>query len=318
MAKNNDKSPRPLVEGIIQVCGENDTGKTTFALECGAAPERMCFIDDDVKGLATAAQVREANHSFGAYYDLALLRSGKREIQFHEACLDLINGIQPGQFDALVWDTWRQFENTCHPWVVAHARDFRASYSPMGIIKASEMANEAEAYEASILDRMQTLVPTVVLVTHLRDQYVGQVKSGNQIPASGKALNRVCRLRIWLRHNPNSPVPIGLVMKRIDVKRVTEFGLRTVSILPRKITPREDDASLWDTIGWYFDNPVGLRPLEVHEIPDEYELALLNGTMTADQRRMFDDMMRRGLLETAPSSSEETVMGGGGEIAAGV
>jgi len=34
-----------IMKGVIHVTGEHDTGKTTFALECGAQPEQICFFD---------------------------------------------------------------------------------------------------------------------------------------------------------------------------------------------------------------------------------------------------------------------------------
>jgi hypothetical protein len=54
-----------LVTGIIHVTGEPDVGKTTFALESGASPERTWFVDDDVKGQSTVGELLAAGYQFG-------------------------------------------------------------------------------------------------------------------------------------------------------------------------------------------------------------------------------------------------------------
>jgi len=288
-----------LINGIIHVTGEPDVGKTTFALECGADPSRICFFDSDVKGRATVGDLLETGVGF-TYHDLVALGKGLRQVEFHEACLDLIADIKPNQYDAIIWDTWTRFGKTCHPYVMAHLQDFRLRWAPMGTIKGAQQWQEARRYEAEILNRLQTLAPTVIVVTHLKDFYVAGRRSGKQVPACSKALVRVPRFRIWLRHNPVSPVPIGLVLKRLDRKIVTDDGLRTVSILPRKITPREGDRSLWDTIGWYFENPIGLRQPTPEETPDAFELSILDGTLTEEQKVTLQLMLKAGVGEEQP------------------
>ena len=69
-----------------------------------------------------------------------------------------------------------------------------------------------------------------------------------------------------------------------------------MSVLPRKITPRADDESLWDTIAYYFENPVGLRELRSDEIPNEYELSILNETLTKDQQKTMMAMLKAGVI----------------------
>lgn len=285
-----------LIQGIIHVTGEPDTGKTTFALECGAKPDRIWFLDDDVKGKATVQELQANGFEFGRYDDLTELAKGKRELEFHQVCLDLLAQVKPGQFDAIVWDTWTRFAKTCHPYVMANLAMFRQRWSPMGRIKGAEQWQEAHRYEAQLLNHLQTLAPTVIVVTHLKDFYLNDAKTGKQVPACSRTLVRVPRFRIWLRHNEHSPVPIGLVLKRLDKKIYTDRGLRTVSILPRKLMPADDHQSLWDTIAWYYDNPVGLREPLPAETPNEYELSILDGTLTADQKRTLHLMLQAGAV----------------------
>jgi len=295
----------PLITGLIHVTGEHDVGKTSFALECGADPSRICFFDSDVKGRSTVEQLRNAGVEFGAYHDLVKLDVGMRELEFHAACMKLIDGIQPGQYDAIIWDTWTRFAKTYHPYVLEHPSEFKLKWNPMGPIKGAQQWKEAQWYEAQTLNHLQTLAPIVIIVTHLKDFYLNDAKTGKQVPDASRTLARVPRFRIWLRHNPNSPVPIGLVLKRLDTKLSTPRGLRTVSILPRKIVPREDDASLWDTIGEYFENPVGLRKPTLEETPNEFELSILDGTLTTGQRHTLHLMLKANAVSQEEVESEE-------------
>ena len=291
---------KPLINGVIQATGEHDTGKTTFALECGAIPSRICFFDSDVKGRATIEQLLADGVEFGAYHDLTKLAEEKNELQFFDACMGLINRIEKDQFDAIIWDTWGRFGKCFHPYVVAHPSEFKKNWSPSGKIKGAEQWQEAQQYESRILNHLGELAPLVVIVSHLKDHYLNAAKTGKQIPASSRTFNRIPRFRIWLRHNPSSPVPIGLVLKRVDKKVfVPEKGLRTVSVLPRRIVPREGDESLWDTISWYFENPVGGREPKEDEIPNEFEMSILNGTLTREQQVTLALMLQAGVVESA-------------------
>jgi len=150
-----------------------------------------------------------------------------------------------------------------------------------------------------IINYLSTLAPTVILVTHLKALYIGQAAvPGKQVPANSNALDRTMRMRLWLRLNPSGrPVPIGLIMKRLDKKVKTDSGLRTENVLPRKIVPAESEHSLWDTIWRYWDNPMGDREPEVDELPNEYEMSILDGTLTKDQARTLTILAQSGLME---------------------
>lgn len=294
-----------LIQGIIHVTGEPDTGKTTFALECGAKPERIWFLDDDVKGRATVQELLANGFEFGRYDDLVALARGKRELEFHLACHDLMTQVEPGQFDAIVWDTWTRFAKTCHPYVVTNPAIFKQRWSPMGRIKGAQQWQEAHRYEAQILNHLQGLAPTVIVVTHLKDFYMNDAKTGKQVPACSRTLVRVPVMRVWLRHNEHSPVPVGLMLKRPSRRTVTERGLRTINMLPRKVTPQDGDRSLWDTIARYYDNPIDLREPFEWEMPTEYELSILDGTLTADQKRTLHLMLQAGAVSGDDGEPEE-------------
>lgn len=290
------------MRGIIHVTGGHDTGKTSFALECGASPDRICFVDDDVKGQGTVKQLAQAGIEFGSYHNFTLATKGKTELDIHKLGLGIIGNLKPSQYDAIIWDTWTRFAKTCHSAVQANPAKFRKYWSAMGRIKGAEQWQEAANYEAAIIAAMNDQIPLIILVTHLKDDYKNNVKTGRTVPAASRTLARVPNLRLWLCHNPNSPVPIALLLKRLDAKKMTDKGLRTVCITPRRIVPRPDDTSLWDAITRYLETPVGNRELTEEEQPNAAELSILDGTLTEDQKLAW----RVGLKE----SQHELDMGG--------
>lgn len=295
-----------LIKGVIHITGEPDSGKTTAALECGAHPRDIWFLDNDVKGRATVLQLLDAGVQFGRYDDLVALRAGKREVEYHEEILRLLDSAKSGTYQAIIWDTWSEFAKTCHDYVAAYPQKFRANWSPKGDIKGAQQWQEARRYEAELLHRLAELAETVVVVTHLKDHNLSGVKTGKQIPDASPALVRVPSLRLWLRRNVSSPVPIALVLKRVDRKEVTSSGIRTISVLPPKIVPLATERSIWDAINRYWHNPVGLRELLPDELPDDWELSIIRGTLTADQQRVFELMLKAGVVEVEPVVDDGT------------
>jgi len=277
-----------VLEGTVLVTGEHGTGKSSFAIE-GGDPASMLFIDDDLKGRSTINQIKKDSIKFGRYVDFIELTKGMKRLDIHTAGRKLISDIKPGQFSVAIWDTWSRFEETCHSYVQAHPNEFRDpdGWAAMGKIRSGEEYKEARIYEANLIAELQSKVPLVILVSHLKNHYVNNVATGKQIPQVSKAVDRVCSLRMWLRHNPYGLTPIGLVLKNID-RKITQEGmsrLRTVQVLPMKITPQDGEFSLWDSIERYYNEPFGLRDTALpHEVPDDFEMSLITGTLSPDQK----------------------------------
>lgn len=294
----------PLIPGIIHVTGEPDVGKTTFAFESGARADRICFIDDDVKGHATVEQIIRDVGKLGRYVDLRAETRGLSQLQVYAKVTEIIDSIETGQYDVIIFDTWSRYASTMKAYVRKNPSLFREpkDWAAQGNIKGPQQWKEAQGLEAAKLAQLNELAPVVIIVTHLRNQYIDNRKTDKQIPDASKTVVRVPNFRLWLRRNPTgSPVPIGLVLKRIDVKKATDRGLRTISVLPPRIQPRDNDESLWDTIAYYVKNPVDKRKLEPHETPNEFEQSLIEGTLTEDQKHM---LFLRLQADVAPDEEE--------------
>lgn len=280
---------KPLAHGIIQVTGSADVGKTTFALESGAHPERILFVDDDSKGRATIEQMLASGINPGRYIDFAAETRGLKLFETFEYGRALIDSIEPGQYDAIIFDTWTRFGSSFKSYVTARPGEFRAAndWSSMGRIKGPQQYKEAQRLEGQLLGELAAKAPLVFLTAHLKDFYANNVNTGKSVPDSSRTIARICSMRLWLMHNPNgSPVPIALVLKRPSNKVFIEGkGLRTVNLLPRKLVPNGSEASLWDTIARYIAEPIGLRDPRPEECPTEFELSILDGTLTKEQQR---------------------------------
>jgi len=273
-----------LFAGIVNVSGLPDTGKTTFALECGAPPDKVCFIDDDLKGQAIALEMEKAGMPFGKYVNLVSETEGMLENAFHKYCLDLINGLEDDKYEVIVWDNFARFENTFQPWVKTHQKDFReGTWSPMGVIHGAEIWKVSFDYEAQILDMMQQKAPLIIITTHMKNENVSGRRTGKMIPDVKRGLLQKSLLRVLLRRSDDgSPIPTGIILKRIAKRVVDERGIRTVSILPQKVVHFS-----WDKIREYWENPVGNRIPTADEMPNEFELSMLDSSVLTDDQRLI-------------------------------
>lgn len=298
-----------LFSGLIHVTGEPDSGKTTFAMECGAVPSRMAFIDDDVKGKTIVRQLEEGGEKFAIYHDLIKETKGLKELKFHEYCMNIVSEIvnYKGELDAVVWDTFTRFEQSFKPVVTSNPKNFKDFWSPMGTIKGGEEWVEAQRFEAEVINRMLDKAKMVIVTTHLKPFRIGQKEvPGKFVPRSGAVLQEKSLFRLWLRRNPSGrPVPIALVLKRPSVRKVTNNGIRTINVLPQRISPLPNESSLWDTIARYYKEPFGDRVPAPDETPNEYELSILEGTLTPDQRVALQLVLSESQADVAAVESIE-------------
>lgn len=281
-----------LFSGIVNIAGESDVGKTTFALECGVHPSKILFIDDDVKGQALANEFKRAGTPFGRYVNLVEETIGMKETQFHAFCIGMIDAIPENTYDVVIWDTFTRFEKSFHPWVFAHQNSFREKWSPSGVIHGSEIWIAAQEYEAQALDKLQRKVPLVILTSHMKDENVNGIKTGKRIPDSMKPVIIKSTLRILLRHSDNgSPIPTGLILKRIGKRTVEDGAIKTVCVLPRKVANLN-----WDKIREFYNNPVGNRPPTQDELPNEFEMSLLDSSVLTGDQRMVMQLALKGAV----------------------
>jgi hypothetical protein len=267
-----------------------------FAFSCGAQPEDIAFVDDDVKGKSTVDNIKAEGKDLGCYVDLRSRGTGKKELEFHQLCLSVIDELKAQvekrgkPFDVLIWDTWTRFENTFHPYIVTYPTKFRQYWSPNGAIKGAEQWKESFRYEGEVLASLLNIAGLVILTTHLKPENISGRRTGKLIPDCKPPIINMSVLRVYLRHNSDGPAPVGLILKRPAKQTITEDGIEIVSVLPRKMKP-----FTWSEIRRYWKNPVGDRQMSKEELPDDWELSILDGTLTADQKKIWE--AQEGLTE---------------------
>jgi hypothetical protein len=278
MAKQAYRKSTNPIAGIINVTGEPDSGKTVFAFTSGAVPERTAFYDDDVKGNAIVQDIKDSGRTLGIYHNLVRETDGMRELDLHKYCMSLLDEIEAGQIDVLIWDTWTRFENTFQPVVHANPTKFKQFYSPMGAIKGSEEWNASFHYESSVLAKMAELVPLVILTSHLKNNMQKVA-----VAESKKPLIQKSRMRVWLRHNPSSPEPVGLFLKRLSKMDFDSGSMKPINVTHRKMTP-----CTWERLIYYWNNPVGNSKPSPEEELNEFEVSILDGVLTRDQKNILE------------------------------
>lgn len=288
------------IKGMVAVISNYGVGKTTFALECGYHPKDMIFINDDVKETGF-------ENDFSRYIDLVGQSSDKTKLlDFHQYCLNLIKTLPESK--VIIWDTWTQFQATFPAYVKANLNQFRnpKEWSAMGKIKAGEIYNDAYRYEGVWLTKLKNKCELLILTFHLKQHYVNGVAVPNKFrPGHDRAIEKYADLRLWLTPNAESQVPIGLVMKNISRKQITENGIETRQILPLKI-----QRCNWQTIKGYWQYPIGNDGLELgeHERPNSFELSLIEGTLTPEDKRLYEASLSLVEKQEAQEQAERLLL----------
>lgn len=299
--------------GAFQITGEHNVGKTTAALACGVEPKEIAFFDSDVKGISTAQELLEAGTPLGMYVDLTELSVEKTKYELHLEIVKILDKIEVNQFKAIIFDTWTEFSDTMHAYVMKHPMEFRAAdeWARMGAIKGAQQWQSARLLEAQIINRLLLKIPTVILVTHLKDFYLNQVRvPGKQIPASSPVLSAVCRARFWLRKSVDgNPVPTTLVFKQMDKKAfVPGRGIVTTAVLPQRMEPRDNELSIWDMVRRYWNEPIGGKDLLDSEKPSAYELSVISNSLSEDQKIMLEALLSSGLAGEVEQEADDDVI----------
>jgi hypothetical protein len=285
------------IKGVIAIISNYGVGKTTFALECGYHPKDIVFVNDDLKETGFETDFRK-------YIDLVAVSEKLKVLEFHHYCLNLIDKLPKSK--VIIWDTWTQCQATFPAYVMARQNEFRdaGQYSSMGRIKKGEMYQDAYRYEGIALTKLKNKCDLLILTFHLKQHYLNNVAvPGKFQPGHDRAIEKYADLRIWLTPNINSQVPVGLVMKNISRRRITDQGIQTSQVLPLKIKECN-----WQTILKYWDEPIGSREPTEDERPNSFELSLIEGTLTPENKRLYEASLSLVEQQTAKEQAEQLMV----------
>lgn len=304
--------------GIVEIVGEHDTGKTIAMLQTAYPYKKTVFVDDDVKGDATIKQWEEMEGKsrqeiFAEYIDLrewrAKLGKTPTPTQLLEKVVDpVVEHITKKKYEVIVWDTARIIYQSARGHVEKHQSDYRdvVKWQGSSTIIQGLVSRVARTIEQSYLTRLKDSCELLLVSHHIKDWYVNNVVVGVK-PESSGTYSEICTMRMWLRRNPQSKVPIILFLKRPSIPVKPKAGGRPKfkNIVPPKITPIAADESIWDAIERYERNPIESRELRPDEQPTKEEMTLISETLSDDQRSYMMEV-----LKNAPKEKEvvETVM----------
>lgn len=265
------------IKGTVAAISNYGVGKTTFALECGYHPKDIIFINDDIKD--TGIEPGE----FKRYIDLTSASSGLKLLEFHQACSDIIDNL-PGS-EVIIWDTWTRYAGTFGPYVIANSNEFRppSQYSSKGQIKKGEQYQDAYIYEGQQITKLKNKCDLLIITFHLKQFYMNnQPVLDKMKPGHDRAIEKYADLRIWLTLNPDSQYPIGLVLKNISRRVVTNQGIKTQRVFPLRIP-----CCTWQNILGYWEHPMGNRKPTPEEMPNAFELGMIEGILTPEEKQLF-------------------------------
>jgi len=268
--------------GIIHITGEPDTGKTLLALTA-YHPKDTAYFFDAVK------RPPIAQTEFGLFVDLVERYGNLTTLEFYKAIMAEIQKIPAGKYKSIIFDTWARTGKAIRYYAKANPYEFReaSTFSASGTIANMEKWSETHRVEAAVISALSRKSEFVALITHIKPQMKGGAKTDSYEPDCGKSFDTACNMRLWLRHNEHSGVPIALVLKRLSKIELTEDGVKPVNVLPRRIIPLQDEYSIWQSIERYWQNPVGNREPLPDEIPTPFELSILDGILTDDQKEIW-------------------------------
>lgn len=288
--KGDEMTIKIPYRGIIEIVGDHDVGKTIAALQASNNMKDVCFVDDDVKGEGTVRQMREAGMEFDDYIDLAPMRLSLGRAPTADQLIDevldpAINRITGKKRKIIIWDTWRIVYQSLR----LHVERNQIKYSSVvkwqgnSTIIQGLISRVARGLELQYLNRLKASSDLLIITHHVKDWYESNVLVG-RIPESSNTFSEVCNMRLWLRRNHQSKVPVILFLKRPNVPKIASGKLTFVNIVPLKITPTDRHESIWDAIAEYEQKPIQSRQPRPDETPTPDELMAISGTLTNEMR----------------------------------
>lgn len=288
-------------KGLIHITGTHSSGKTGLALTSSNAPTKMIFFDGDnskAKDLARDLGIKQ-------YFDLTEMGEGLTEIEYHKLILNKLDEL-PSGMDVIIWDDMSRFFEGGQPYVSKNRSEFKEVWSAAGKFSGpQEHSVTRKVHLASVYSKLLSKATLVIIISHEKPEYDSAgVMTGRMVPDVNRSMETAASITIRLMRNtrnPSDPAPVGLVIKNhmtIDSKT------RTITkIFPDRIAP-----CTWATIDKYLKDPVGNRELTPEEIPDEFEMHTVLGTLSSEQRKAYE-VRQQLALRSLNEEVEAAVLG---------
>ena len=284
--------------GVVELVADHDVGKTIAALQTVYPYKKTIFVDDDVKGDGTVRQMASSDVQFEKYINIGDMRTKLGETPsptklLKEIVYPTINEIAKSKHDVIIWDTWRIVYQSARSHVERNQKDYAdvVKWQGNSTMIQGLISKVARMIEQAQLNKLRNACELLIITHHMKDNYQNNVVVG-RIPESSATFSEVSNMRIWLRRNTQSKVPIMLFLKRPNQPKVVKGQMRFVNIVPMKIIPTAKDNSIWDAIARYEVDPIESREPREDERPNAEEMALISGTLSDEQKSYMLEMLK--------------------------
>jgi archaellum biogenesis ATPase FlaH len=291
--------------GIIEIVGSHDTGKTIATLQTAYPYDKTVFVDDDVKGDGTVRQMRANGVELEKYINLGQRRTNIGQTPSAGELLDkvvypTIAEITSSHHEVIIWDTWRIVYTSARMFVEKNQSLFNntVKWSGNSTMIQGLISKVARSIEQRQINLLRSACDLLIITHHLKDKYVQNVQVG-ETPESSATFSEVCNMRMWLRRNPESKVPIVLFLKRPSLPKVVDGVMQFVNLVPMKITPNASEQSVWNALHRYELDPIESRQPRADETPTADEYAAISNTLTLEQRQYVTEMAKYAKVEQA-------------------
>lgn len=299
-----------LLDGLVHVFGLAGSGKSSFALTASDEPGKVSFLDGDASKGRRMAEDLEIEH----YYDLTHMarEENMNEIEYQEMVLGIIEDLPDG-LDVIILDNATGFFKGAQSYVSVNRDRFRKKWSPSGkYATMQEWGVMRSQYLPAVYSEMLSKAELVMILTHVTDDYDDSgIKTGKKVAEADESLEKAAGIIIRLVRDTRteSSAPVVLLIKK-PRPRFEPSERRVIDVFPERIAP-----CTWSTIEHYLENPIGLKDvLEDHEIPNDFEVALIEGSLNEEQRKEYEarrearlmqryEDMREAVLEAADNIS---------------
>lgn len=304
-----------VFNGINIISGEKGVGKTSMALGFPCDPTRIAFFNFDEKPLGgIESRLLFYRNYFPILADLEgnIKAENKMLLEFFSDTAKLIEKKEKPSL--VIIDSVERLLSAFLPYTIKNSGQMK-EFMGAGVWAQRSKIGYAKVYSTAFFSKLrESLQCPIILIAHLGDKYVENIAIGKE-PMLNEVLRQKALFSIWLMHNDSSPVPNGLVMKRIDKKSFTPTGIRQTSVLPPKINhealpeyDKMDSVSVWDIIAHYWENPSGLRELKDYEKLTDEEFALVSDSLTETQKNQLAVASKAGSLSEADEMIVEQIV----------
>lgn len=235
---------------VIWTIGQFQTGKSTFVdmLDPVRPGEKTRTLITDMEGshafnqqqipieVADIRQMTIAKYGFGYSFK-----------NLFEVWRDYVTSIQPGQYTVLGVDPASDLYTGCFQWVKDNAKYFSKYEGSYNGKDGTKFAwGDAKLLWKQIITQLTGIFQTVVLVSHTKDVYSGETKTGD-LAARGQDFTEVATLVLWLAREVKDGQ--ARFWAKVEKSRLTHFVWseedtepRLAQMLPIRLEPKPNQS----------------------------------------------------------------------------